>query len=220
LSNVVGQEDFVLKSPDRRVTSVYLLVPYPGSTRDMLSFRNVTHVNGVPVAERPERLEELFEKPFALVRDRVRQITLAAENHVPPVFNPIFVLAFLQADFQGRYEMTVNDAGAEWPSQVKAVTFVERARPTLLRAGPLGDQDVPTRGTAWVEEGTGRLLQSELQIGTGRSAMKALTKYKLDEKLQIMVPDEMRTENPSGLATYSNFVRSTVATQFVVPDPK
>jgi hypothetical protein len=116
--------------------------------------------------------------------------------------------------------MTVNDAGAEWPSQVKAVTFVERARPTLLRAGPLGDQDVPTRGTAWVEEGTGRLLQSELQIGTGRSAMKALTKYKLDEKLQIMVPDEMRTENPSGVATYGNWARRRVDTQFVVPDPK
>jgi hypothetical protein len=219
LSNVVGQEDFALKGPDRQVRSDFLLVRYPGSNRDLLSFRDVTLVNGVPLPNRQERLADLFLKPIDMVRDRVRQITLAAENHVPPVFNPIFVLAFLQADFQGRYEMTVNDAGAEWPAQVKAVTFIERARPTLLRAGPLGDQDVPTRGIAWVEEGTGRLLQSELQIGTGRSAMKALTKYKLDDKLQIMVPDEMRTENPSGVATYSNFRRFTVETQFVVPVP-
>jgi hypothetical protein len=220
LSNIVGQEDFVLKGPDRQVRSEFLLVRYPGSDRDLLSFRDVTQVNGVPVPGREANLTEIFEKPTGLVRDRVRQITLAAEKHVPPYLNPIFVLAFLQADFQGRYELTVTDAGAEWPSQVKAVTFVERARPTLLRAGPLGDQDVPTRGTAWIEEGTGRLLQSELQIGTGRSAVKALTKFKVDEGLQIMVPDTMRTENPSGLATYSNFKRTGVNTQFAVPDPK
>jgi hypothetical protein len=219
-TNVMAQENFELKGPDRRVTSTVLLVPYPGSKRDLLFFRNVQQVNGATVPDRLERLSDLFNKPVALVRDRVRQITLAAENYVPPIFNPIFVLAFLQADFQGRYEWTVTDAGAEWPSQVKAVSFVERARPTLLRAGPLGDQDVPTRGTAWIEEGTGRVLQSELQVGTGRSTIKALTKFKLEDRLQIMVPDTMRTENPSGTATYSNFERASIETQFVVPDPK
>ena len=219
-TNVLGTEDFALKGPDRRVTSNVLLVPYPGSQRDLLFFRNVTQVNGVAVPDRLERLSDLFQKPVALVRDRVRQITLAAENYVPPIFNPIFVLAFLQADFQGRYEWAVTDAGAEWPAQVKAVTFVERARPTVLRAGPLGDQDVPTRGTAWIEEGTGRVLQSELQVGSGRSTIKALTKFKLDDRLQIMVPDTMRTENPSGVATYSDFERFAVETGFVVPDPK
>jgi hypothetical protein len=110
----------------------------------------------------------------------------------------------------------VTDAGAEWPSQVKAVTFIERARPTLLRAGPLGNQDAPTRGTVWIEEGTGRVLQTELQVGSGRSTIKALTTFTLEDRLQIMVPDTMRTENPSGTAAYSNFERSTVDTQFAV----
>jgi hypothetical protein len=219
-TNVMGTEDFVLKSPDRRVTSNVRLVPHPGSERDLLFFRDVTHVNGAAVPDRLERLTDLFQKPVALVSDRVRQITLAAENYVPPIFNPIFVLASLQADFQGRYEWAVTEAGSEWSTQVKAVTFVERARPTLQRAGPLGDQDVPTRGTAWIEEGTGRVLQTELQVGSGRSTIKALTTFKLDDRLQIMVPDTMRTENPSGVATYSNFGQAAVRTQFVVPDPK
>jgi hypothetical protein len=35
-----------------------------------------------------------------------------------------------------------------------------------------------------------------------------------------MVPDTISTENPSGTATYSNFERSTVETQLVLPDPK
>jgi hypothetical protein len=47
-----------------------------------------------------------------------------------------------------------------------------------------------------------------------------LTTFKLDDRLQIMVPDTMRTENPSGVATYSNFGQAAVRTQFVVPDPK
>jgi VWFA-related protein len=220
LTNVMAQEDFVLKGPDRRVTSNVLLVPYPGSTRDLLFFRSVMEVNGKMVPDRLERLSDVFNTPVALVRDRVRQISLAAESYVPSIFNPIFVLAFLQADFQGRYEWTVTDAGAEWPPQVKAVTFIERARPTLLRAGPLGNQDAPTRGTVWIEEGTGRVLQTELQVGSGRSTIKALTTFTLEDRLQIMVPDTMRTENPSGSATYSNFERSTVETQFVLPDPK
>ncbi|HET9359198.1 MAG TPA: VWA domain-containing protein [Vicinamibacterales bacterium] len=220
LMNVVAQEDFELTSPDRRIRSEFLLVPYPGSNRDLLSFRHVTHVNGKPAPNREERLAELFQKPIDLVLNRVRQIRLAAVNYVPSVFDPILGLAFLQANYQGRFEWTVNDAGAEWQPQVKAVTFVERARPTLLRNWPLGDQDVPARGTAWIEQGTGRLLQSELQIGSGRSATKALTRFKVDEHLQIMVPDTMRTENPKGVATYSNFSRTGIDTRFVLPDPK
>jgi VWFA-related protein len=220
LTNVTAQEDFALKGPDRQIRSQFQLVPHPGSNRDLLPFRHVTEVNGKPLPDETKRLAELFQKPVDLVRNRVSQITLAAEDYVPSVLNPIFVLAALQADFQGRFEWTVNAAGAEWPAQVKAVTFVERARPTLLRAGPLRDLDAPTRGTAWIEEGTGRLLQSELQIGTGRSAMKALTKFKLDDRLQIMVPDEMRTENPSGVAIYSNYRRFAVDTLFVLPDAK
>jgi hypothetical protein len=222
LSKVVAQEDFDLTSPDRRIRSQFLLVPLPGSDRDLLPFRHVTEVNGKRLPDETKRLAELFQepKPTDLVRNRVSQITLAAEDYVPSVLNPIFVLAALQAGLQGRFEWTVNDAGAEWSSQVKAVTFVERARPTLLRGGPLRDQDAPARGTAWIEEGTGRLLQSELQIGTGRSAIKALTKFRLDDKLQIMVPDTMRTENPKGVATYSNFGQKGVDTQFVLPDPK
>jgi hypothetical protein len=122
------------------------------------------------------------------------------------------VLGFLQSDFQSRFDLTVADAGSEWPAEVKAVTFVETGRPTLLRTGTFGDIDVPTRGTAWIEQGTGRILQTELQIGRGKSLPTMITKFKLDERLQVMVPVEMRTQNPDGLATYSNFRRFEVAT--------
>jgi hypothetical protein len=46
-----------------------------------------------------------------------------------------------------------------------------------------------------------------------------VTKFRLDDRLQITVPVEMRTENPDGQATYSNFRRFGVATDTVIPVP-
>jgi VWFA-related protein len=217
LSNIVAQEDFVLSDPDRRVTSDLLLVRYPGSNQDLMSYRDVWRVNGNDLTGRADRLADLFLVPPADVRTRARQISLDGEEFVPAMFNPVFVLAFLQADFQPRFELTVKDAGAEWPSEVRAVTFVETRRPTLLRAGLFGDQNVPASGTAWIEEGTGRILQTELSLGRGRAAIHVLTRFRLDERLQIMVPATMRTQNPSGAATYSNFRRFNVQTDSVIP---
>jgi hypothetical protein len=220
LSNVAGQEDFVLTGPDRRVTSDFLLVRHPASPADLLTYRDVTQVNGVAIPDRQERLADLFLKPTGSLRDRVRQITLAAEQQVPSILNPIFVLAFLQADFQSRFELTVNDAGREWPPGVSAVSFVETTRPTILRGGLLGDLDVPVRGTAWIESGTGRVLQTELLVPTGKSTTAMVTRFALDRRLQIMVPEQMRTRNPNGVATYGNFRRFTVQTDTTIGSPR
>ena len=218
LGNIVAREEFTLSDPDRRATADFLLVRYPGSDRDLLTFRDVTHVNGTAVPDRDEKLIELFVKPMSSIRDRVREITIASEDHVPPVLNPILGLAFLQADVQGRFEMTVSDAGGDWPAQVKAVSFVETRRPTLLRGGVFGDIDVPSRGTAWIEESTGRVLQTQVEVGTGRSAATMVTRFKIDDRLQVLVPDVMRTQNPSGVATYGSFRRFTVQTDSVIQD--
>ena len=144
---------------------------------------------------------------------------LSADQYVPSVFNPMFVLGFLQSDFQARFQFTVNDAGKDWSPEVKAVTFVEVGRPTLLREGIFGDIDVPTRGTAWIEETTGRILQTELEVGRGRSAPTMVTKFGLDDGLQVTVPVEMRTRNPEGLAMYTNFRRFGVDTDTTLPLP-
>ena len=216
LANVVGQEDFELSAPTRHVVSDFLLVQHPASPGDLLTYRDVIQVNGNPVPDRQQRLEELFLKPSALVAERVRQITQSAAQQVSPLLNPIFVLAFLQADFQGRFELTATSAGSDWPAEVKAVRFVEVAKPTILRGGTRGELDVPVRGTAWIETATGRVLQTELLVPSGRSTTSIVTKFVLDPRLQIMVPDQMRTENPKGLATYSNFRRFNVQTDTAV----
>jgi VWFA-related protein len=219
LANLVAQEEFTLSGPDRRVVSDLLLVRYPGSQRDLIPYRDVVQVNGAPLAGRDERLVELFVKPTDGLRQRATQIMLDADKYVPAALNPMFVIGFFQSDFQSRFDLTVSDAGDDWPREVKAVTFAERGRPTLLRAGPFADQDVPTRGVVWIEEATGRILQTELEIGRGRGVPKMTTKFKLDDRLQVTVPVEMRTQNPDGVATYTNFRRFGVDSSAVIPTP-
>jgi VWFA-related protein len=219
LANVVAQEDFELSKPDRTVRSDLLLVQYPGSRRDLISYRDVSHVNDKPLPGREQRLLDLFVAQTERLRERARRIVNDGEAHVPTVFNPMFVLAFLQSEFQSRFELTVSDAGSDWPREVKLITFVEMGRPTLLQTGAFGDVDVPTRGRAWIEEGTGRVLQTELEVGRGRGIPTVVTKFKVDDKLQVTVPIEMRTKNPEGVALYSNFRRFEVATEAIIPTP-
>ena len=56
--------------------------------------------------------------------------------------------------------------------------------------------------------------------GTRRPGRRSLGEGgRLDDRLQIMVPEQMRTENPAGIATYSNFRRFNVQTDTAVaPD--
>ena len=209
MSNVVAQEDF--SSVRRRVRSDFLLVRYPGSLSELLAYRDVYEVDGNLVPGREQRLAELFIKPAESIRDRVREIQLDGEKHVPAMLNPFFAISFLQGHFQKQFRFSVADAKAPWPDGVREVSFVEAARPTLLRAGRTGQIDVPSRGKAWIEESTGRVLQTELEIGAGRSRPIVTTTFKLDERLQVMVPDRMQTRNPEGTAVYSNFRRFTVS---------
>jgi VWFA-related protein len=211
MSNVVAQEDF--SSARKRVRSDFLLVRYPGSLNDLLAYRDVYQVDGNLLPGREQRLAELFIKPADSIRDRVREIQLDGEEHVPAILNPLFAISFLQGHFQKQFRFSVADARPPWPDGVRQVSFVETARPTLLRAGYSSQLDVPSRGIAWIEEATGRVLQTELEIGDGRSRPIVTTTFKLDERLQVMVPDRMQSRNPEGTAVYSNFRRFTVSAE-------
>ena len=222
-TNVVAQEDFELRRPKKNVRSDVLLVRYPGTKRDLLVFRDVTSLNGIATGAREDRLMDLFLRPAEDSFRRANEISSAAQEHVPSVFNPLFVIGFFQADFQSRFKLTIKNAGGDWPAGVKAVGFQETGTPTLLRTGLLGNYDAPSRGTVWAEESTGRILETELQVKEGRTVTTLRTKFKLDDRLQVVVPGEMRTKNPDGVATYSNFRTFQVQTDDSIalpPKPK
>jgi hypothetical protein len=67
---------------------------------------------------------------------------------------------------------------------------------------------------------TGRILHTELEISTERSRPRVVTRFVLDARLQIVVPQQMRTKNPTGVATYSNFRRFRVDTDTTILDKR
>jgi hypothetical protein len=225
LSNVVAQEDIELRPPGGRalrvqIRSDLLLVRYPGSEQDWLIFRDVTHVRGKPVGERPQRLTQLFLEPFDDTLRRAREISLDSARYVPAVLNPLFAISFLQGALQPRFRFTIKDAGRQWPSDVKAMTFVETARPTLLRDARRGIArlgDAPTNGTAWIEQTTGRVLRTQMHVRAGGQTTTIETTFEQDTRLGIMAPAGMRTRNPDAVATYGNFRRFTVQTAIAAP---
>ena len=80
---------------------------------------------------------------------------------------------------------------------------------------------------AWVSEGTGEVVKTELRSGFGARAELTTTTFGLDPALKIHVPLEMKDEVPrgnddfTGTAKYSNFRRFEVRTEaeVQVPDP-
>ena len=89
--------------------------------------------------------------------------------------------------------------------------------PSLIKGN--GNQDILTRGLAWIEEDTGRVVKTELKIGRGAAAITVTTLFKFDEELGINVPVEMRDWYPDGtgeirgVATYGRFRRFQVRTE-------
>jgi hypothetical protein len=209
LANLVGEEDFTFKK-EPPVKSDFLLVRYPGSVSDLIAFRDVVSVKGEPLPGREENLFRLFQTDFDLAEARAGQIMATGGAHVPTTLNPLFAIAFLQEQYRSQFRLELKGAGSPWPRTARALVFVETGKPTLLRAGAMRETNVPTRGTAWVDVDTGRVLQTELQIRTPKSITKLTTRFGEDPRLGVTVPLEMKTENPEGRAVYSNYRRFAI----------
>jgi hypothetical protein len=222
LANIVAQEDLQLVTERRtreRVRSDFLFVLDPVTGRNWLTFRDVAQVNGVTRPGRDERLRKLFlEAPGSFVQ-RAREITLDSSTYVPVVLNPYFAVSFLQRDYQRRFQLAISDAGAEWPAGVVALTFLETARPTLLRDGASSERDAPARGTAWVERDTGRVLATEMLVRSGRRTTTVHTTFAAEDRFGILLPARMETKEPQAEAAYSNFRRFDVRTDATLKAP-
>src|SRR5262245_38651450 len=86
LSNVVCEEEYSqenrgLRTLRRRLSSEVLLVRHPVETESWMLFRDTTAVDGKEVAERSDRLTQLFVQPTGDSWDRARAISADSERH-------------------------------------------------------------------------------------------------------------------------------------------
>lgn len=222
-SGVVAEEHYqqeqTVPHRKRELTSDYMLVKAPDGS-DFLMFRDVARVDGKPVREQQERLTKLFLEPFSDAVARAREIARAADKYnlvnVGNINNPLVALALLQDSYQSRFHFTLSGIDKKVGADVRVVHFEERQTPTVLRGD--ANSDLPARGLAWIEEPTGRVVKTELQVGNRTFPVRIVTTFATDDTLHMDVPVEMQEWYPDGageidgVATYTHFRRFQVNT--------
>jgi len=78
----------------------------------------------------------------------------------------------------------------------------------------------------WIEEDTGRVVKTELQVGGTMSMIRVTTQFVFDDELGISVPAVMEDMYPRtsggefrGKATYGKFRRFEVKTEETIEKP-
>jgi hypothetical protein len=214
-SNVVAEERYVQETiaPKRRraLLSDFLLVTPPGS-RDWYQFRDVLEVDGKAVREHDDRLTKLFLESPRNALERAREVVDSGRRyHLADIGGmdvPLLGIGFLQSYYAPRFAYTVGAIERKLGPSVRVVKFDEWQRPTILRFG--ANSDYSSHGLFYIDEPTGRVLRTEVDLERRTLPLQVVTDFKFDDTLQAIVPVEMRT--PLGTATYGRFRRFGVQT--------
>jgi hypothetical protein len=222
-SNVVAEEryeqEITVPRRKRVLTGDFLLVRYP-EDEFWLGMRDVAEVDGKPVRDREDRILKLFTEPKATAMRRAAEIAGASSRFnlldIGNLNNPLLAMAFLQREYHPRFRFNLAGIEKKLGPDVRTVRFVEWQRPTLLKGN--SNSDMPSQGLFWIEEGTGRVVQTELRLGSTAFPIRIVTRYRFDEDLGINVPAQMEDWYPDGRgefrgkATYGKFRRFDVRT--------
>ena len=224
-SNVVAEESYTqeITSPRRKrlLKSDLMLVKYPGS-EGWLMFRDTFEVDGKSVRTEPERLTKLFVEPPENAVRRAREITTASEKynlaHIGTINNPLLVLALMQEENHDRFRYTTGGLEKSLGPDVRVLQFQEFRTPSFIKLD--GNADVFANGLLYVQQATGRVVKTQLNIGRRGSGIEIQTTFKRDPMLEIDVPVLLKEWYPDGQggditgeATYSRFRRFQVSTQ-------
>jgi hypothetical protein len=204
-----------------RVTLVsdFLLVQVPGE--GWTPFRDVFERNGQKLRDREERLARLFLNGSSRSSfDQARQIMLESSRYnvgtIERTINiPTMPLVYLTPAHRGRFHF---ELGKRDPQDGTMIEFREVKGPTYVSTRD--GKDMPSAGRFWVDEATGAIRRTELDVED--SAVEAHIKvvYRLDDSLGIWVPSRMeeryrdKTSGHAvrGVATYSRFRKFQVST--------
>jgi hypothetical protein len=190
-----------------------------------IAVRDVIAVDGVPRSPQERRVRVALDSTDLSV-DKLK--ALATENgrfnigQIVRTFNePTLALLFLDDHYRHRFSFTRVSQQTDGTRRTATYEFVERARPTVIQDR---QKDVPSRGSVTIDEGSGEVLRTSLELtavsGSLRGTMKV--RYEPHDKFDVLVPIEMREEyaagtgeHVNGVATYSEFRRFETAGRVV-----
>ena len=207
LTNVVAEERYVQEfrraSDRRRLRSDFLLVKYPGEERRYQTFRDVLEVDGRPVREQQARITQLFLEPFASAVTRAAEIETASFRQSlrrGRLVDPLQAISHLQTFYQPQFEFSVAPADRRAGAGVIELNF------TQIPA--TGSSVIPLRGKALVVEQTGRVVKTELSVGSGSNVRVTATEFGSTPAFLSMYLRKKSVDEPGALTPTFLLARS------------
>ena len=188
-----------------------LLLLKPSGASAWMAFRDVFEVDGGPVRDRRQRLDQLFlERSPSTEAQILRILNESARYNIGDirrnVNTPVFPLLFLEAANRFRFKFkrttdrtprTEPAAGTGAPAgafhvstEVWVIAYEEKEPGTMIKTD--GHKDLPARGRFWIDPATGRVLMSELIAANRRLRAIFDVSYQSEPLLGLLVPIEMR----------------------------
>lgn len=205
----------------RKLFSEFALVRVRDDERSLwLAFRDVVEVDDRAVPDRGTRLERLFRAPPANAVQQAQAIANESARYnmgdlVRTINVPTLALEFLGPANQKRSSFKKRGEETAAGARVWIVGFEEKARPALIQTPER--RDVVTKGVAWIDPETGRIIRTQIDPQLQRGLKTRITvTYAPEERLGLWVPVEMKeiyeleSRQISGEATYTNFRRFDV----------
>jgi len=172
-------------------------------------------------ATQTDRMMKLFTSPVTNAVGRARALAEEGARYnlwdIGTFNNPVVAMAFLQPTYRPRFRFNLAGIEKDLGPTVRTVRFEEFRLPSILRSG--ANQDMLARGLIWLDEETGRVVKTRLQVGPYRAPPEIVTTFRHEPELDIDVPAEMRDWYPDGrgdirgVATYGRFRRFQVKTE-------
>lgn len=180
----------------RDLRSDFLLVKSP-ETLDLIPFRDVIAVDGIPVRDREQRLARLFLNP---TKDTIAHARDVAEEGArynigsmrTTLGNPMLGISVLQLTYQPRFRFSLGKEDRSVGANVWTVDYQEVTSPAMVH-GEAG-RDLFAHGRLWIDAQTGRVVKTELLVEQPTIRAKVTTIFRLDDRFAIAVPSEMREQ--------------------------
>jgi hypothetical protein len=182
-----------------------------------ISVRDVTAVDGNPVPPEQRRLPALAAQAtisLLELRDLARENGRYNVGTIVRTFNePTLALLFLDDRQRDRVAFSRKGSRNEDRRRLATYTFVEAGRPTLIRNM---DRDLPARGSLELDEATGEILKTTIEIEDPRAGLTGsmTVDYRPHVAYDVLVPHDMREayssasrEQVQASAVYSDFRR-------------